>query len=92
MSEKDWTDHFMNMAFGKAGKKQMYYTLNQITPAQQALEMAKDQVNVIKAQKSRKSSPKVKRVSKTSGKKQKRKTKQKKSLVLRKGVKPNFFS
>ena len=48
MSETDWKHHFMNMASGKARKKQRYYTLKQIAPTQQAVEMAKDQIKVIK--------------------------------------------
>ena len=51
MSETDWKHHFMNMASGKARKKQRYYTRKQIAPTQQAVEMVKDQIKVIKTHK-----------------------------------------
>ena len=102
MSETDWKHHFMNMASGKARKKQRYYTLKQIAPTQQAVEMAKDQIKVIKARNTatsnQKRGGKVKKVGKgrqTKSKKSKTNTvrgRKKKSLVLNKGVKPDFFS
>ena len=96
----------MNMADGKARKKQKYYTLKQIAPTQQAVEMAKDQIKVIKARKTATSSKrrgrKIQKVGKsrqTKSKKAKKATpknttrgRKKKSLVLKKGVKPDFFS
>ena len=56
MSETDWKQHFMNMGDGKARKKQQYYTLKQRAPTQQAAEMVKDQIKVIKARKTATSS------------------------------------
>ena len=47
MSEAVWKQHFLNMAQGKAIKKKNYYIVN-VTPTQQAVEMAKDKVKSIK--------------------------------------------
>ena len=49
MSETDWKQHFMNIANGKVRKKQKYCILNQIDLTQQVVQMAKDQIKVIKA-------------------------------------------
>ena len=39
----------MNMSEGKVSKRRKYYTLKMVAPTEQAVEMAKDQVKVIKA-------------------------------------------
>ena len=49
MSETGWKQHFMNMSEGKVSKRRKYYTLKMVAPTEQAVEMAKDQVKVIKA-------------------------------------------
>ena len=43
----------MNMSEGKVSKRRKYYTLKMVAPTEQAVEMAKDQVKVIKAVKRR---------------------------------------
>ena len=43
MSAEVWKQHFMDMAQGKAIKKKNYYIVN-VTPTQQAVEMAKDKL------------------------------------------------
>ena len=39
----------MNMSEGKISKRRKYYILKVVVPTKQAVEMAKDQVKVIKA-------------------------------------------
>ena len=96
MCQADWTQHFMNMADGKTKKRQKYYTLKLISQAQQAVEMAKDQLKVIKGKAKSKSrqNNKVKRNGKRPIRSQKNRgpQKKKKTLVLRKGLKPDFFT
>ena len=83
------------MSDGKARKKQKYYILKQVAPTQQAVEMARDQIKVIKARKKgrkpQKHGAKVKKIVQTRKTKAQSKTK-KKRLVLKKGLKPDFFS
>ena len=50
MSEADWKQHFLNMAQGKVNKRKHYYIVKNVTPTQQAVEMAKDRVKTIKVQ------------------------------------------
>ena len=87
------------MADGKARRKQKYYTLKQVAPTQQAVEMAKDQIKVIKGRrKPRTTQKRGKKVGKVAKSKVKSKAKTqtrgkpRKSLVLKKGLKPYFFS
>ena len=89
----------MNMSEGKVSKRRKYYTLKMVAPTEQAVEMAKDQVKVIKAVKRRTGQKKRKAVRKKATVKRKlnskRKPTQKKkkaSFALKKGRKPDFFS
>ena len=91
----------MNMSEGKVSKRRKYYTLKMVAPTEQAVEMAKDQVKVIKAVKRRTGQKKRKAVRKKATvkrklnrKNSKRKPTQKKkkaSFALKKGRKPDFF-
>ena len=96
MSETGWKQHFMNMSEGKVSKRRKYYTLKMVAPTEQAVEMAKDQVKVIKAVKRRKAVGKkvtVKRkLNRQNSKRKPRQKKKKASFALKKGRKPDFFS
>ena len=67
-----------------------------VAPTEQAVEMAKDQVKVIKAVKRRKAVGKkvtVKRkLNRQNSKRKPRQKKKKASFALKKGRKPDFFS